>query len=118
MTADRNRQRAAVDLLNVWTGDIYNEWSEDSGDGYVPLVWTVGADGHVQGELTSEELSYDDRAERLGVWADYLGIELQPSPDAAAVRGMRSYTPDGACGVVINVSLITRKPDVVVSPEV
>jgi len=31
---------------------------------------------------------------------------------------MRSYTPDGACGVVINVSLITRKPDAVVSPDV
>ncbi|MEU6243556.1 hypothetical protein [Streptomyces sp. NPDC047024] len=54
MTNRRQHQRAAVELLNTWTADIYgarSKHSEDHVDDYVPLVWSIDTDGHLRGEL-------------------------------------------------------------------
>ncbi|MFD6826645.1 hypothetical protein ACFWC5_40910 [Streptomyces sp. NPDC060085] len=106
---DRHRQRAAADLLRVWTGDIYAEdceRSEDSSASYPPLVWTVDTAGNLHGELPPlEGLSFVERVKQLTVWADYLGIDLAPT-DAGA-RGSRQFTPEDACGVSVRVSVAT-----------
>ncbi|MFD6298283.1 hypothetical protein ACFWFU_26075 [Streptomyces sp. NPDC060235] len=106
---DRHRQRAAADLLRVWTGDVYDEGregSEGSSTGYLPLVWTMDAMGHLHGELPPfEGLSIVERVKQLTVWADYLGIDLRPTADGA--EGVRQFTPEGACGVTVRVSVAT-----------
>ncbi|MEU0787791.1 hypothetical protein ABZ341_40455 [Streptomyces sp. NPDC006173] len=106
----QHRQRAAVELLKVWTGDIYDEDLEESDDlpgGYVPLEWTMDTAGHLHGELPpAEGVSCGERVEWLRVWADYLGIDLFPAA-GGGVQGSRPYTPAGACGITVRVSVAT-----------
>lgn len=112
MTNQHRRQRAAVDLLNIWTGDVYNEDFADPQDcGYVPLAWTMDPVGHLEGELLAAHLTLDDAVDQLGVWADYLGIDLEQAEDGT-VRGTLPYTPDGPTGVTVNVSLLFRRREV------
>ncbi|MFJ9634967.1 hypothetical protein ACIRU8_45480 [Streptomyces sp. NPDC101175] len=71
----------------------------------MPLAWTMDPDGHLQGELLAAHPTHDDAVEQLGVWADYLGIDLERAQDDT-VRGTRPYTPEGPTGVTVNVSLL------------
>ncbi|MEU4173369.1 hypothetical protein AB0F46_41925 [Streptomyces sp. NPDC026665] len=107
---DQQRQRAAAELLSVWTGDSYDaslEKSEDSSPVYVPLAWAVDTAGHLYGELPrTDGVTYTQRVERLRVWADYLGIDLLPAADGA-MHGEFEYTPEGPCGVMVRVTVIT-----------
>ncbi|MGW0969906.1 hypothetical protein [Streptomyces sp. NPDC002516] len=106
----RHRQRAAAQLLSVWTGDIYDasvEHSEDSSPAYVPLAWTVDMTGHLHGELPHVGgVTYAQRVERLQVWADYLGIDLLPAA-GGGIHGALEYTLEGMFGVVVRVSVAT-----------
>ncbi|MFG3024061.1 hypothetical protein ACGFZQ_37015 [Streptomyces sp. NPDC048254] len=92
-----HRQRAALDLLNIWTG-------EGAEDGYEPLAWTVDTDGHVQGELPPADRSDADQAALLGAWARNLNVRLQQDP-VGSLHGTTTYDMGEAA---VNVSLISH----------